>query len=1501
MEKNDNEKMIKDLLDNLLQLEFYDLKEEDINKYNLEDILNEEKQENNSNKLTSNNNIIEEKEKKNNLITQTQNSSSSEESDVLSAKDIPKEFLSNPIDFVNYIECEYPKIKMKKIKNEFILKKYEETNQTKFEILNINKDEKLNKVIFPENELLTTIYYYEERIVTGNIFGQVKIFSLLDKKQLKFFPCPIELENYLNVTSVDISNDYKHIFIGYSNGNIAIYEINSQKIRLLINDIINNCECLCIKFISKQGKIFKIISSDQAGNVFLINLKDGMTGFKVVEKQTIYNNKNYPVYLLRPIEFDEKFLKRFSFLKNLKKYIIFGTLKNIQIYSLSDNLKDLKIELEKPRWIQDDYIVGDISFGVGKHPQSRESQGEDEDEPQILIVTSFDNVISLYLVPIDNGELTNNILIGHYLNFNKNGNNEIIRVGFLAKGAIFLIDKNNYLKILNTRKFIRGTPDIDEVTLYPKKEIKYDIAELQEVFRFDSEINMQINLKTPNHNYRQTYMNSIVQNFDNQKIAISSINCIYILELIDYADCLRKLQQKEKWMDLFILGIKIYKGQIVCLKGIPNNAEERKKKLRDHLQQLISFYIMSEDMNQNKKGNGARRNSFYENQENLKHTENTIEIIIEFCSEIEGFEFLLDKILIMYEAKGYGDLFLSKLESFILCDKILKYEISEDLILKLIQLYEEKNKANILNKLLLHIDIKSLCTQAVNSKIIELSLLSPMINIFVNGKNPDYFKPILKMYELYQISKPLNFNSYEKIIESKKLLEILNSKEYKGHKILWYIKNCFIRRKYPYFIENMEEKEFSEFIIDLIFWLMKENIMKDLMEFDSGIYFEILNKIFEDQRNLDIINAYNSNFDIVKKKLRNLNEQNYNYAYKDLSPFSLLNYIIDQGKKIKGNKKIQLDFNLFITQSFKKNTQLSKDIMLNSITYILSEYSFVNEEPIESKIKNIIINIINILNNAKFTESDYQNILLCSNDHIFDEVKVFIYEKIKEYKNCLDIYVNKKCIIFDKENKLYNYIDKTLTLLYKDKDNENNFLDFKNVVIENMINIGEISCNKMLEIIDKWLNNDKNDQKKLIETLSKNPKLQILYVEKLSNIFIEEFNEDVNNIPSEDKDFASSTLGLYIQLLCILDRKKEILKKLKGCLLYPIDFCTKICEEYCIKDSLIYLYQLSGGFQNALKMSLKIIDENYESLIKNITSDIFKNKEFDEQISNFNKSINESLEILIKIQSFNKSKDSNETDYLWFQILDKLYDISIDYDKKFEKMSNNRKLFGVLFEESITDNIKDVLEKMSIYIGVRRILNVVSQKNKEAGYKEFKPLLLKIFETYDNQSFILNSVGRLLINLCFENINKFKIINLEGKSLNLLNCNVCGENFSHQNKDNKKILIFKCDHIMHYSCSFMEIYNNMNIFVCPICRKNEVDNAISSLSLPIMGRKQSSTQNKIIEIETKKKLNKYKIDISIYKKGLNKIKNIDINTTTKNKAFIEESYKACKSDYRKNY
>ena len=822
--------------------------------------------------------------------------------------------------------------------------------------------------------------------------GDGKIFSLSEKKLLKKFICPINSETKYKVNTIDITNDGKYIFIGYSNGNIAMFDTKNQKLKLLINDIINNCECLYIKFIQKEGKFYKIIISDQKGNAYLITIKEGITGFKMIEKDLIYTNKKYPIYLIKLIEFNDIILKRYTFLKNLKEYIIFGSLKSVEIYSLINYSKiDLKFEIKYPIWIRD-YAIGDISFGLGKNPQSRESLEEVDDESQILMCTSYDNVLYLYIIPIDNGELLFPVLIGHYFNINNNINNQIIRIGFISKGTIFLIDKSNNLKILNTRKFIKGNPKLNNETLTPIYSDNYSIAELQEVYKFNFEIINQINLKTPEKNYKQTYINSITQNFENNKIGVLSNNCIYILELISYEDCLKKFQLKEKWMDMFILGIEIYKGKLTCLKGIPLNEEERKKVLRKYLQQLIAVYIIADDMNQKNKYN---KNNIHQ-IEDLKHTEKKIEIIIEFCLEIEGYDFLLDKILNMYENKGHGDLFLSKLESFILYDKLIKYEISESLLLKLIKFYEDKNKTNFLNKFLLHINIKSLSISGVYYKIINLSLLSPMINIFVNGDKPDYFKPIIKMYEIYLKSKPLNFNSYETIDKTEKISEIMNSKEYQGHKILWYIKKCFIKRKYPFFINNMKENEYSKYIIYLILWLMNENIMKNLVELNSGIYFEILNKIFE-ERNIEIINNFNLNKDNVQKKIRNINEQNYKYSYKDLSPLNICNYIIEQGKKLKNSPKIQLDFKLFIIKRFA-NIPILEDLIIESIIYILNNYSLVNKVPVENKIKLLIHIIKNILNNKIFTESDYKKILVHINDHIFDEVKAFINTKISNIK-----------------------------------------------------------------------------------------------------------------------------------------------------------------------------------------------------------------------------------------------------------------------------------------------------------------------------------------------------------------------------------------------------------------------------------------------------------------------------------------------------------------------
>ena len=69
---------------------------------------------------------------------------------------------------------------------------------------------------------------------------------------IKQIECPIIKENNnIKVTTMDLSKDNKILFIGYSSGHISLADMKSKKIKLLINDVIQNSECLCIKYIVK--------------------------------------------------------------------------------------------------------------------------------------------------------------------------------------------------------------------------------------------------------------------------------------------------------------------------------------------------------------------------------------------------------------------------------------------------------------------------------------------------------------------------------------------------------------------------------------------------------------------------------------------------------------------------------------------------------------------------------------------------------------------------------------------------------------------------------------------------------------------------------------------------------------------------------------------------------------------------------------------------------------------------------------------------------------------------------------------------------------------------------------------------------------------------------------------------------------------------------------------------------------------------------------------------
>ena len=99
----------------------------------------------------------------------------------------------------------------------------------------------------------------------------------------------------------------------------------------------------------------------------------------------------------------------------------------------------------------------------------------------------------------------------------------------------------------------------------------------------------------------------------------------------------------------------------------------------------------------------------------------------------------------------------------------------------------------------------------------------------MSGKNADYFEPIKLMYQYFISSKEIpNFINYNEALKNTEFSEVVTSKQYYGHKILWYIKLCLTGRKFPNNEEKIEQNIFNKLIPNITYWLITEKILNSL-------------------------------------------------------------------------------------------------------------------------------------------------------------------------------------------------------------------------------------------------------------------------------------------------------------------------------------------------------------------------------------------------------------------------------------------------------------------------------------------------------------------------------------------------------------------------------------------------------------------------------------------------------------------------------------------------
>ena len=178
---------------------------------------------------------------------------------------------------------------------------------------------------------ITTAFAYEDNIITGDILGDIKFYSLKDKKLTRTLPCPLKKRSQVN--AIDLCDDGDYIFSGFGNGNITTFELVTNKCKL-VNNTIHKTGCINLKFIERfDKKFFRIFSSDEEGNVFEIIIKDGLFGFSASSVKLFCGNRQCPTFLIYLLKFKDNEIKNKSYLKKLNKSLILGNLKKT-IYTI---------------------------------------------------------------------------------------------------------------------------------------------------------------------------------------------------------------------------------------------------------------------------------------------------------------------------------------------------------------------------------------------------------------------------------------------------------------------------------------------------------------------------------------------------------------------------------------------------------------------------------------------------------------------------------------------------------------------------------------------------------------------------------------------------------------------------------------------------------------------------------------------------------------------------------------------------------------------------------------------------------------------------------------------------------------------------------------------------------------------------------------------------------------------------------------------------------------
>ena len=800
-----------------------------------------------------------------------------------------------PLNLVNTIETLYHTIiHNTKFDALHTLSSYKSKHNIKFDLLDFELKKKVSEKIVKNMKNINCTKVTENYLFTGDNDGIVHMYNIETGEENKIFSIP----QFNSPISVIENKGNEFLLTGHNDGTINLFDIKKGSLLHSLKEI-QSTKILALKFIIVEKNIFKFISSDEEGQVMEINFSSKLKNLKKKSLNTLIFSDSEPTYAIT----------KFSpYEGESKSFLAFASLNKVKLYSLEPKLEFI-FELKKPDYVEENDIP-DISLGWGNRPQpqaSKKKLSESIVNKEIFLAIAWGNVILFYIITIKGENFIHEGPIGYFEN-----NISIVRLGFISSSIIYFFDKTAQLKIINTSFCDFGKYE----KLEDKKFIYNKNALIDEGKILDPHMKKN-NLSRKKDIELYTYRNFIY----NMK------KCIYLVtneglrvgKVLSYKDCIDDIIKKSNnWFGAMCLAIDIYQGNITSFPGVPTNEQLRKKKLEPYLIELLNKYI---DYNFRGAKESGDEEGIDEDIIDMRDDQiiECINVSIEFCIGIKIFDYLLKDVERTFSKFGKGDLFYKLLEPFIFNDLLIQENLGEDALTSLYGAYKLKNELVLLSHLFIHINLKCLTNFTIKRLAVKENLFSLLIFIFSNGNcYEDFFLPITKMYQTYSRlnssdkeeekddnNEENKFFNYCEIYGEKGIKginEMERSKEYVGHKLLWYIEQCLKGNKYASGIDvellkfQMNSDNYKFFVATIYFWILQEKIFFTLLNFDSYSFFYILNLFFTESKIMKIIQNFDFSLITVDKLNKLIEEQeNNSYFMKDMK--NLQNEIMKSQKK----------------------------------------------------------------------------------------------------------------------------------------------------------------------------------------------------------------------------------------------------------------------------------------------------------------------------------------------------------------------------------------------------------------------------------------------------------------------------------------------------------------------------------------------------------------------------------------------------------------------------